>query len=109
MERHCWWRGNKTSKYGKSDYDKGGGYIWGRGVGDDKGETAALLLALEAMNEVGVKLKGSLVVTANCDEEIGGVAGLGYLIWEGFVKADIGIQLDGSMTGIASQMGRTRS
>jgi acetylornithine deacetylase/succinyl-diaminopimelate desuccinylase-like protein len=99
----------KTSKYGKSDYDKGGGYIWGRGVGDDKGEIAALLLALEAMNEVGVKLKGDLIVTANCDEEIGGVAGLGYLIKEGIVKANIGIQLDGSLTGIGlSAMGRTR-
>ena len=99
----------KTSKYGKSDYDKGGGYIWGRGVGDDKGETSALLLALEALYEVGVKLKGDLVVTANCDEEIGGVAGVGYLIREGIIKADIGIQLDGSLTGIGlSAMGRTR-
>ena len=99
----------KTSKYGKSAFDKGGGYIWGRGVGDDKGETAALLLALEAIKEAGVKLKGDLIVTANCDEEIGGVAGLGYLIREGIVKADLSIQLDGSMTGIGlSAMGRTR-
>jgi succinyl-diaminopimelate desuccinylase len=99
----------KTSKYGKSAYDKGGGYIWGRGVGDDKGETAALLLALEAIKEVGVNLRGDLIVTANCDEEIGGVAGLGYLIKEGIVKADFGIQLDGSMTGIGlCAMGRTR-
>jgi succinyl-diaminopimelate desuccinylase len=99
----------KTSKYGKSAFDKGGGYIWGRGVGDDKGETAALLLALEAIKEAGVKLKGDLIVTANCDEEIGGAAGLGYLIREGIVKADLGIQLDGSMTGIGlSAMGRTR-
>ncbi len=99
----------KASKYGKSVFDKGGGYIWGRGVGDDKGETAALLLALEALKETGVKLRGNVVVTANCDEEIGGVAGLGYLIREGIVKADLGIQLDGSMTGIGlSAMGRTR-
>ncbi|MGD0803157.1 MAG: M20/M25/M40 family metallo-hydrolase [Candidatus Bathyarchaeia archaeon] len=99
----------KTSKYGKSAFDKGGGYIWGRGVGDDKGETAALLLALEAIKEAGVKLKGNIIVTANCDEEIGGVAGLGYLIKEGIVKADLGIQLDGSMMGIGlSAMGRTR-
>ncbi len=99
----------KTSKYGKSAFDRGGGYIWGRGVGDDKGETAALLLALEAIKEAGVRLRGDLVVTANCDEEIGGVAGLGYLIREGIVKADLGIQLDGSMTGIGlSAMGRTR-
>jgi len=99
----------KTSGYGRSTFDKGGGYIWGRGVSDDKGETAALLLALEALDEVGVKISGTIVVTANCDEEIGGVAGLGYLIREGIVKADYGIQLDGSLTGIGlSAMGRTR-
>jgi len=99
----------KTSKYGMSVFDKGGGYNWGRGVGDDKGEIVALLLALEALKEAEVTLKGNLVVTANCDEEIGGVAGLGYLIREGIVKANLGIQLDGSMTGIGlSAMGRTR-
>ncbi|MCJ7732360.1 M20/M25/M40 family metallo-hydrolase, partial [Candidatus Bathyarchaeota archaeon] len=47
--------------------------------------------------------------TGNCDEEIGGVAGLGYLIKEGIVKADIGIQLDGGLSGIGlAAMGRTR-
>jgi succinyl-diaminopimelate desuccinylase len=99
----------KTSKYGKSPYDKGGGYIWGRGVADDKGEIAALTLAIEALKESGFKPKGSLVFTANCDEEIGGVAGLGYLIREGIVRADFGIQLDGGLNGIGlAAQGRTR-
>ncbi|HEX9913560.1 MAG TPA: M20/M25/M40 family metallo-hydrolase, partial [Candidatus Bathyarchaeia archaeon] len=95
--------------YERSAYDRGSGYIWGRGVADDKGEVAAMTLALEAIHEVGVKLKGDLVLTGNCDEEIGGVAGLGYLIREGIVKADMGIQLDGGMTGIGlAAQGRTR-
>ena len=51
-------------------------FYWGRGVADDKGEIAAMTLALEAIYEVGVKLKGDLILTGNCDEEIGGVAGL---------------------------------
>ena len=95
--------------YSRSVYDRGGGYIWGRGVADDKGEIAAMTLALEALHEMGVKLKGDLILTGNCDEEIGGVAGLGYLIREGIVKADVGIQLDGGMTGIGlAAQGRTR-
>ena len=92
-----------------SAYDRGGGYIWGRGVSDDKGEIAAMTLALEAIQEAGVQLKGDLVLTGNCDEEIGGIAGLGFLIREGIVKADIGIQLDGGLTEIyLAAMGRTR-
>jgi succinyl-diaminopimelate desuccinylase len=95
--------------YTKSMWDRGGGYIWGRGVADDKGEISAMTLALQAINELGVKLEGDLILTGNCDEEIGGVAGLGYLIKEGIVKADIGIQLDGGLSGIGlAAQGRTR-
>ena len=88
----------KDNPYGKSPYDRGGGFIWGRGANDDKGECVAMTYALEALNALGVKLKGDLILTGNCDEEIGGVAGLGYLIKEGIVKADYGIQLDGGLT-----------
>jgi succinyl-diaminopimelate desuccinylase len=99
----------KDTPYERSLYDRGGGYIWGRGVADDKGEVAAMTLALEAIHETGVKLRGDLILTGNCDEEIGGVAGLGFLIREGFVKADMGIQLDGGLTGIGlAAQGRTR-
>ncbi|EMR73148.1 acetylornithine deacetylase/succinyldiaminopimelate desuccinylase-like deacylase [Thaumarchaeota archaeon SCGC AB-539-E09] len=99
----------QDSLYGKSIHDRGGGYIWGRGVADDKGALAALTLAVEAIQSNDIKLKGDLIVTANCDEEIGGVAGLGYLIKEGIVKSDLGIQLDGSLSGIGlAAMGRTR-
>jgi len=99
----------EDNPHGRSDYDRGGGYIWGRGVSDDKGECAAMVYALEALHEAGVRLRGGLVLTGNCDEEIGGVAGLGYLIREGIVKADYGIQLDGGLTGIGlAAQGRTR-
>lgn len=99
----------ETTPYKKSIHDKGGGYIWGRGVADDKGELAALTLAAEAIQNHDIKLGGDLIITANCDEEIGGVAGLGYLIKEGIVKADIGLQIDGGLEGIGlAAMGRTR-
>lgn len=99
----------KDNKYGMSIYDRGGGYIWGRGSCDDKGSITAMTYALEALHETDVKLKGSLILTGNCDEEIGGIAGLGFLIREGIVKADYGIQLDGSINGIGlAAQGRTR-
>lgn len=99
----------EDTPYERSIHDKGGGYIWGRGVADDKGELAAMTLALEAIEKSGIDLKGDLILTGNCDEEIGGVAGLGYLIQEGIVEADMGIQLDGGLTGIGlAAMGRTR-
>jgi succinyl-diaminopimelate desuccinylase len=99
----------KGSPYGKSLYDKGGGYIWGRGVCDDKGPLAAAVAAIQAIQELGFELKGDLILTANCDEEIGGVAGLGYLIKEGIVKADYGLQLDGDLHSInLAAQGRTR-
>jgi succinyl-diaminopimelate desuccinylase len=95
--------------YNRSFYDRGGGYIWGRGVADDKGELASMIYALEAINENDVQMEGDLILTGNCDEEIGGVAGLGYLTKEGIVKADYGIQWDGGLVGIGlAAQGRTR-
>lgn len=100
---------SETNKYGNSPLDNGGGYIWGRGSCDDKGMLVAMTYALEAIHELGIELKGNIILTGNCDEEIGGVAGLGFLIKEGYVKADYGIQLDGEVykMGLAGQ-GRTR-
>jgi succinyl-diaminopimelate desuccinylase len=99
----------ESTPYEKSIHDEGGGYIWGRGAADDKGEIVAMTLALQAIIDMDVALRGELVLTCNCDEEIGGVAGLGFLIKEGIIKADMGIQLDGGLDGIGlAAMGRTR-
>ena len=85
------------------------GYIWGRGVNDDKGEMVSLIFALQALRDLGIQLEGDLIITGNCDEEIGGITGLGYLIQEGIVKADFGLQWDGALTGIGlAAQGRTR-
>lgn len=72
------------------------GRVYGRGSCDDKGELAAMIHAVEAVVNSGVELEGSVVVTATPDEEIGGIAGLGYLINEGLVKADMGLGIDGN-------------
>jgi acetylornithine deacetylase/succinyl-diaminopimelate desuccinylase-like protein len=99
----------KDNRHGKSAYDRGGGYIWGRGVNDDKGEMVSLLFALQALKDLNIQLEGDLIITGNCDEEIGGITGLGFLVQEGIVKADFGLQWDGSLTGIGlAAQGRTR-
>ena len=99
----------KDNRYGKSAYDRGGGYIWGRGVNDDKGEMVSLIFALQALRGLNIQLGGDLIITGNCDEEIGGITGLGFLIQEGIVKADFGLQWDGGLTGIGlAAQGRTR-
>jgi acetylornithine deacetylase/succinyl-diaminopimelate desuccinylase-like protein len=68
-----------------------------------------LLFALQAIRDAGIQLDGDLILTGNCDEEIGGITGLGFLIQEGIVKADFGLQWDGSLTGIGlAAQGRTR-
>ncbi len=99
----------RDNPYGRSAFDRGGGYIWGRGANDDKGELTALIFALQAMCDLNVSLEGDLVLTGNCDEEIGGITGLGFLMQEGIVRADFGIQCDGSLTGIGlAAQGRMR-
>lgn len=64
------------------------GRIYGRGATDMKGGLAALLHAFDAIRRSGVRLKGKLLLVINVDEEAGGKAGAGYLIENGFVKAD---------------------
>jgi succinyl-diaminopimelate desuccinylase len=56
------------------------GRVYGRGACDDKGELSAMVFAAEAVIQSGVELDGDLILTATPDEEIGGIAGLGYLI-----------------------------
>jgi succinyl-diaminopimelate desuccinylase len=99
----------QDNRYGKSAYDRGGGYIWGRGVNDDKGEMVSLIFALQALRDLNIQLGGDLLITGNCDEEIGGITGLGFLVQEGIVKGDFGLQWDGGLTGIGlAAQGRTR-
>jgi succinyl-diaminopimelate desuccinylase len=62
--------------------------IYGRGSEDMKGNIAAVLFALKAMKDCGVKPKINIQLSFTPDEEIGGRTGLGYLVKKGFVKAD---------------------
>lgn len=52
------------------------GLIYGRGVCDMKGGVACMVLAAQALAELGVALRGELVVNTVTDEESSGVGGL---------------------------------
>ncbi len=52
-----------------------GNRLYGLGSNDMKGGIAAMLVAVEALKEIGVKLRGDLLFETIVDEEFGGVNG----------------------------------
>ncbi len=57
-------------------------YVYGRGVGDDKGCIAAMLFAARAIRETGAELNGDMLLLASVGEESGegGVYGTGPVV-----------------------------
>lgn len=64
------------------------GRLWGRGACDCKGRVASFALAMAAIQRAGIPLRGTLVLAATADEEVGGELGTGYLVEEGYLDAD---------------------
>jgi acetylornithine deacetylase len=56
------------------------GKVFGRGATDMKGGTVALLLAIEALKENGVHLKGDVIFQSVIEEESGGTGTLAALV-----------------------------
>jgi len=67
------------------------GYVWGRGSCDHKSPTASLIWAVKALDAVGVRLKGDLIVINDVDEETGGQAGLRQLASTRELRADVAL------------------
>src|SRR5579875_2850406 len=65
------------------------GRLYGRGACDMKGGIAAMVLATEVLAELGVRLRGDLLVATNTDEESSGAGGAA-LVQHG-IAADAGI------------------
>lgn len=53
------------------------------------------MMALQAIQRAGVKLRGNLMITTTAGEETGGELGLPQLIDTGLVKADYAIYAEG--------------
>lgn len=61
-----------------------GNKLSGRGTNDVKGTLAAQMMAVKALKEAGVKLKGNLYLFATVDDETAGPMGTRYIINEGW-------------------------
>jgi acetylornithine deacetylase/succinyl-diaminopimelate desuccinylase-like protein len=57
-----------------------GGYVWGRGALDMKGEGVVQLMTLLVMKRAGLPLKRDVIFLATADEEIGAGVGAGWFV-----------------------------
>jgi len=73
------------------------GWMYGRGVADDKGAVCCLIAAFEALKGLGLEPTVNVIAHAVCDEEVGGKLGTSYLVEKGYAdKADYGFVLEAS-------------
>ena len=63
------------------------GFLLGRGVVDMKGSLIAQYLAVKAVKEAGISLKGDVYLFSTVDDETAGNFGLRYVVGEGWIKA----------------------
>lgn len=76
-----------------------GDWLYGRGTSDTRGNLAASLLAVEAVTEEGVKLKGDLVCCYTVDEEKDGPHGSIYMTQAIGLKTDYSITAEPTAWG----------
>ena len=65
------------------------GFVWGRGATDNKGPLAGLLAAADYLKSIEGEMKGTLLVGAVADEEHGSDKGMGWLLRDCGLKADM--------------------
>jgi acetylornithine deacetylase/succinyl-diaminopimelate desuccinylase family protein len=65
--------------------------IFGRGATDCKSGVAALVIAAEAIRRTGLSLRGDVILAMVAGEETLSDKGTGYLVKEGWIKADAGV------------------
>lgn len=64
------------------------GKVYGRGACDMKGGLAASIIAVEALIESGIELRGAIEISGTADEESGGLGGVAYLAEKGYFSKD---------------------
>jgi acetylornithine deacetylase/succinyl-diaminopimelate desuccinylase family protein len=70
------------------------GYLQGRGTVDMKSGTCGGLLAVKMIKELGIPIKGDVLLTCVCDEEIGGRLGIRHLCNNGYLQGDYAINCE---------------
>ena len=79
------------------------GFVYGRGVSDDKGPLVASLYAMKAIKESGVKLNKNMRLILGLDEETGKSGMQKYLEQAG--QPDLGFTPDGDFPLVNGEMG----
>jgi succinyl-diaminopimelate desuccinylase len=73
------------------------GWMYGRGVADDKGAVGCVIAACEAIRRLGLEPRTNVIIHAVCDEEVGSELGTSYLVQNGYAsKASYGYVLEAS-------------
>jgi succinyl-diaminopimelate desuccinylase len=67
------------------------GRLYGLGTSDMKGGIASVMGVIQALHETDTTLRNGLTFSFTPDEETGGMAGMGYLVKQGIIKADYGL------------------
>lgn len=70
------------------------GFLHGRGTVDMKTGLCASILAVEVLKKEQIPFTGNIKLTATCDEQVGGALGARYLISEGYMDGDMGINCE---------------
>jgi len=70
------------------------GQLWGRGTVDMKSGTCGGAMAVKALKDAGVPIKGEVLLTCVCDEEVGSILGTQWLIKNGRLKGDFAINCE---------------
>lgn len=67
------------------------GKVWGPGSKNMKMGIASVLFALRVLKDLGVRLRGDVLVSQTADEILMGYKGLGEVVRRGMLKADYGV------------------
>lgn len=71
-----------------------GDRIYGRGTVDMKSGLCASIMAVAVLKDMGFHPRGSVLLTCVCDEEVGGKYGTCYLLENGLIQGDFGINCE---------------
>ena len=76
------------------------GKLFGRGSQDMKSSLASMVYAVIILKELNLEPACNIELSFTCDEESGGIDGLGYLVKNKLVKPDYAVIMDGPIDDI---------